>query len=196
MASLSEIEAALRKTLSSERFTHTLGVRNTAVEFHSAWKLQEPSEDEIQRMALLHDYAKEMGPIELHRALVHGWLTLGTELLDFPGLDHAPLSAAYARHKFGVTDHSILSAIAYHPTGHPSFGPVGLILFLSDYLEPNRPFENHRGPLLQTAYENPERAALEVYEEKLHYVQLQDRQIHPISLAFEHSLRKRLNSAS
>ena len=184
------------QVLSPDRLTHTLGVRDTAVRLHSTWKIEAPDREDIERMALLHDFAKEMGPLELHEATLQGWLTVGTELLDTPGLEHAPLSAAYARHRFGIQNHEILSAIAYHPTGHPDFELTGLILFLADYLEPHRPFENHRERILDMAEGNPWRAALEVFEEKIHYVELQGKLVHPVSLAFGQRLRKRCDTYS
>jgi predicted HD superfamily hydrolase involved in NAD metabolism len=150
-------------------------------------------EDLLARAALLHDVGKEMVAAGLHEATEKGWISVGKELLKTPGLAHAALSAAYAKHQFGVHEPRALLAIAYHPTGHPDFDHLGLALFLADYLEPTRTFENKRKHLLTLAKQEPYQAALEVLKDKFYYVRLKGREIHPVALAFEQSLRQHLH---
>lgn len=189
--SLAETLAAVRRLLSAERFRHVLGVRDTALELFSAWGQNHSEEDLLTRVALLHDVSKEMDTAELHQAIRKGWVSVGAELLEIPSLAHAPLSAAYARHRFGLGNPRALLAIAYHPTGHPDFDHLGLALFLADYLEPTRTFDNQREYLLAFALGEPHRAALEILKDKFHYVRLERRDIHPVALAFEQNLRQR-----
>ncbi|MFH1738109.1 MAG: bis(5'-nucleosyl)-tetraphosphatase (symmetrical) YqeK [bacterium] len=181
--------AALSDLLSAERLRHTLGVRDTVLDLHKAWGLDCSDRDFLIQAALLHDFAKDMGRKKLLKASRKGWITFGTELVDSPSLMHAPLSAAYAEHRFGLHDPRALVAIAYHPTGHPDFDFLGLALFLADYLEPTRAFENKRERLLSLAREKPYQATLEVVSDKFHYVRLKGREIHPVALAFEQSVR-------
>ena len=38
--------------------------------------------------------------------------------------------------KWDVHDPDVLTAVAYHPTGHPELSPIGWAVYLMDYLEP------------------------------------------------------------
>jgi 2-amino-4-hydroxy-6-hydroxymethyldihydropteridine diphosphokinase len=54
---------------------------------------------------------------------------------------HGPAAAAWLR-ELGVNDEELLQAIAYHTIGHTGLGRLGRFLFMADYLEPGREFEN------------------------------------------------------
>lgn len=55
-----------------------------------------------------------------------------------PELLHAKLGAYYAREKYGVDDEDIRSAIEFHTTGRPAMSLLEKIVFVADYIEPNR----------------------------------------------------------
>ena len=55
-----------------------------------------------------------------------------------PSLLHAKLGACYARRKYGVDDRDIVEAIRWHTTGKPEMNPLEKIIFIADYIEPNR----------------------------------------------------------
>jgi predicted HD superfamily hydrolase involved in NAD metabolism len=59
---------------------------------------------------------------------------------EHPVVLHAPLSAALARERFGVSDPQILSAIAKHTLGAGEMSPLDCIVYLADSLEPGRDF--------------------------------------------------------
>ena len=48
------------------------------------------------------------------------------------------IGAFYAREKYGVEDDDILSAIEFHTTGRPAMSLLEKIVFVADYIEPNR----------------------------------------------------------
>ncbi len=193
---LAELLTALQDILSPERIQHSLGVRDTSVELYGAWRRDSTDTEILIRAALLHDVAKEMDGDAMQQALAEGWITFGDDLLGTRSLVHAPLSAAYAEHRFGLRDREALFAIAYHPTGHPDFGDLGLAIFLADYLEPNRTFENHREVLLALAHKDPVRAAFEVVRQKIDVMRVKNRSPHPISIAFHNHLQRRLRQAT
>ena len=39
----------------------------------------------------------------------------------------------------------MLSAVRHHPTAHPDWGAVGLLLYVADFCEPGRPFAGRLG---------------------------------------------------
>ena len=51
---------------------------------------------------------------------------------------HGPVGAELLRHEDGLDDNEILDAVRYHTTGHPSLTELGLLVFISDKLEPNK----------------------------------------------------------
>jgi len=189
---VADLLTALKDILSPERIQHCIGVRDTAVELYRAWNGDSADIEILSQAALLHDVAKEMDGEAMRQAIAEGWIVFGNDLLETRGLVHAPLSAAYAERRFGLRDREALFAIAYHPTGHPDFGDLGLAIFLADYLEPNRTFENHREVLLALAYKDPVRAALEVARQKIDIMKRKNRSPHPVSIAFQDHLQQRL----
>ena len=58
--------------------------------------------------------------------------------LDHPALLHSKLGAYVARDEYGVEDEEILSAISWHTTGRPQMTRLEQIIYLADYIEPNR----------------------------------------------------------
>lgn len=98
----------------------------------------------IERVAaLLSRWATAMNVSEGERAR---WLTaawLHDALRDAPAADelaHGPLAADRAAHD-GVTDQGVIDAVRYHSLGFARWDDVGRMLYLADYLEPERPFD-------------------------------------------------------
>ena len=125
----------LRKTLKAKRFEHTMGVTYTA----ACLAMRYGADQEKARMAgLLHDCAKYLSPKEK----ISGCMKYGLTVSEFeeknPELLHAKLGAAIAREKYGIDDPEILSAITWHTTGKPGMDLLDKILYIADYMEPNR----------------------------------------------------------
>lgn len=60
--------------------------------------------------------------------------------LSAPKLLHAKTGAALARAEFGVSE-AIYEAIRWHTTGKKDMTLLEKIIYLADYIEPNRDFE-------------------------------------------------------
>lgn len=130
--SIPEIEHWLKDNLVEERYIHSLGVMEAAVELAQMFNL----DVEKARLAgLLHDAAKCFPNEELldiikeHIPEVHE-----CELLNYKTL-HAPVSAYLAQTKFNVTDKDILDAIRWHTLGRCSMTDFEKIIFLADKIE-------------------------------------------------------------
>jgi len=152
----------LQKTLSRDRYRHTLGVEQTAV------RLAQQYGEDVEKArvaALLHDCARCLDSAEMRRLV--GEKGSGTTLR---ALMHAPAGAKLARERFGVTDESILSAIRWHTTGHEGMTRLEKIVYLADFIEPNRP--NYPGieELRQEAFRDLDRAVRMAAENTMRYV--------------------------
>ena len=55
-----------------------------------------------------------------------------------PWLLHAPIAALWVRNEAGVSDRSILDAIAHHTTLAPDLDDVATVVFLADKLDPEK----------------------------------------------------------
>ena len=125
----------LSKKLKKDRFEHTIGVMYTAASLAMCY-----GEDAEKALTagLLHDCAKYCSSddqIVLCRK--YGIELTGSEL-EMPALIHAKLGAYLARHKYKIKDPEILDAITYHTTGRPGMTMLEKIIYIADYIEPNR----------------------------------------------------------
>lgn len=129
-------ENVIKYKLTNKRYVHTLGVAKTAVIL--AKKFGE-DEEKAYTAAMLHDYAKCMSiPVQRQFAAklcdveyVEGY---SKELL------HAFAGAYLAENELQVSDQDVLQAIMYHTTGAENMTKLEKIIFLADYIEPNRSF--------------------------------------------------------
>ncbi len=98
----------------------------------------------VERVAaLLSTWATAMHASAGERArwLKAAWLH--DALRDAPAADelaHGPLAAEGAAHD-GETDQGLLDAVRYHSLGFAQWDDVGKMLYLADYLEPGRTFD-------------------------------------------------------
>lgn len=132
---IKEIETDLSNKLSKKRFIHTLGVVNSAM--YLAKKYGANIED-AHLAALLHDCAKEI-PLLKMRDLVAD-LPCDQDMLHSGALLHGLAGMVLANTQYGVTNPDILEAIRVHTTGKENMSKLDKIIFLADYIEPNRKF--------------------------------------------------------
>ena len=130
-----EMRERLENKLTKKRFEHSLGV-----EYVSGCLAMVHGADVNKAFTpgLLHDSAKCLSADEkIARCQKHRLPISKVELAN-PELLHAKLGAFYAREKYGVDDEDILSAIEFHTTGRPAMSLLEKIVFVADYIEPNR----------------------------------------------------------
>lgn len=132
---IKEIETDLSNKLSKKRIIHTLGVVNSAI--YLARKYGANIED-AHLAALLHDCAKEIPLLEM-RDLVAD-LPCDQDMLHSGALLHGLAGMVLANTQYGVTNPDILEAIRVHTTGKENMSKLDKIIFLADYIEPNRKF--------------------------------------------------------
>lgn len=130
-----KIEEELKKELTFSRFRHTQGVMYT-----SAALAMRYSFDVRKAMlaGLLHDCAKCIPKEEMFRMCKKYHIFLTPHESQNPSLVHAKLGAVLARKKYGVEEEEILNAISWHTTGRANMSLLEEIVFVADYIEPNR----------------------------------------------------------
>lgn len=136
-ADIDYIKADLKLNLSKGRYNHSISVMKTAV------KLAEYYNADAAKAALaglLHDCAKELPKNELRKMAVEYNPNLSEIVLATDILLHAPASAYTAINKYGITDRDIILSIEHHITGDRHMGLLEKIIYLADFIEPNRNF--------------------------------------------------------
>lgn len=131
---LDEIKLWLKENLCEERYLHSLGTMETAVELALMFNLDT---EKARAAGLLHDCAKCFSNDKLLN-IIHDHIPQihECELLNYKTL-HAPVSAYLAKSSFGVNDTEILEAIRWHTLGRCDMSNFEKIVFLADKIEKN-----------------------------------------------------------
>jgi len=175
---LGEAEAFARSQLSDSRYEHTLRVADTAEGLAQAHDLDA---DKARLAALVHDSAREIGPDEFLK-LADTWnLQVGESEQQSPKLLHGPVAAELARRELGIEDEEVLEAVRAHTTGRPGMGPLALVLYVADKIEPARDYPSV-GRLRDLAGEDLHTAALESLRRAIAHNEARGKATHPASL--------------
>lgn len=132
---LKQISRKLSKILKKDRYNHTLGVMYTAASLAMCYGADIRK---AMTAGLLHDCGKYLSAEEQILLCRKKNISLTESELEMPALVHAKLGAYLARHEYGITDPDILDAITYHTTGRPDMTLLEKIVYIADYIEPNR----------------------------------------------------------
>ncbi|MCR5692067.1 MAG: nicotinate-nucleotide adenylyltransferase [Eubacterium sp.] len=171
----------LSSSLRPKRYIHTLGVATTAASLAMA---HGHSVQEAELSGLLHDCAKYL----TNQEQINECIRLGVDLTSFemenPALIHGKLGAVYARDRYGVDNPAILSAISYHTTGKANMTRLEKIVYIADYIEPNRTMETYPHSLVEVraaSFMDLDQAMIMILENTFDYLQKNNRPIDPLS---------------
>ena len=135
------IKADLKEKLPKKRYEHTLGVAYTAAALAMCY-----GEDilKAELAGILHDVAKAKKSSELKDDM-KGYIDPYTDgdyvalIADkAPQILHAVYAPYLAKKDYKIEDKDILSAIRWHTTGKKDMTMLEKIVFVADYIEPNR----------------------------------------------------------
>ena len=180
----SEIQKALKQKLKPKRYKHTIGVVDSAIRLARHYG---GDEKRAKTAALLHDCAKNMDDKRLlDMARVHK-LPLDDVLIAEPQLLHGPVGAVIAKTEFGIDDPMILNAITYHTTGRTKMSTLDKIIYLADYIEPNRDFPGVDA-LRKKSEKNLEDACIMGLTHTISFVLSTDGLVHPLTVEARNDL--------
>ncbi len=132
-----QLEQAVISLLKPNRVAHVLGCRDTAVMLAKRWGADEA---DALRAGLLHDITKALSsPLQMELCRVYG-----VSLSEFSGRNpktlHALTGSLVAQRIFGENP-AVVNAIASHTTGKANMTTLEKIIYVADYMEPNRNFD-------------------------------------------------------
>lgn len=134
---IEEARQAIKELLPEKRYTHSLGVSSTAGRLAEKYGADR---EKAELAGMLHDIVKYF-PDEKLRIMIERRPDISNDYLQYSHkLWHAPAGAVYVEETFGITDREILNAIINHTTGRKGMSALEKIIFLADYIEPDREF--------------------------------------------------------
>lgn len=132
---LESVKLILKERLKPKRYLHSIGVSNTSVRLA---KLYGVCEKKAEIAGILHDYARNLSHDELSQ-YINEFKIATDEVIDTQvDLAHGLIGAELVKNKFNIEDEDILNAIRYHTTGRKHMSKLEKIIYLADYIEPNR----------------------------------------------------------
>ena len=153
---LIEIRKKLKKVQDKDRYEHTKGVMYTAGCLAMAYGYDM---QKAMLAGLLHDCAKCIP--------------------NDPFLLHAKLGALLAKTEYDVTDPLILHAIKVHTTGEPDMNILDKIIYIADYIEPNRNKAANLDRVRELAFHDLDVCMAEILHDTLVYLKKRGGNIDP-----------------
>ena len=118
------------------RIPHVVGCSETARELAL---LHGEDPDAAERAGILHDVTKALGGSDQLRLCEKYGITISDFDREHTKLLHAVTGAAVAEHVFGESD-AVVQAIRWHTSGKADMTTLEKIIYIADYIEPNRDF--------------------------------------------------------
>ena len=167
------IKADLKDKLPKKRYEHTLGVAYT-----SAALAMRYGEDIVKAelAGVLHDVAKGEKVSKL-KDYMDGFIDPYTDKSyvalvsdKAPQILHAIYAPFLARKNYNIEDKDILSAIRWHTTGKKDMSMLEKIVFVADYIEPNRKKLQKLDNIRKLAFEDIDIALYEIVKSTIEYL--------------------------
>ena len=168
----------LKPRITEKSFIHSIGVEYTAASMAFVYGA---SVEKARIAGILHDNAKCIPTDEKLRKAEKFGLPISKSERKNPDLLHGKLGAYYARTKFDVTDEEILSAITWHTTGHPCMTLLDKIIFVADYIEPNRKMIKELPEIRHEAMTDIDKAVMHILKNTLGYLETKNDSIDEMS---------------
>ena len=178
----------MQDALKSDRFDHTLGVAYTAANMAAIF---DADNQKALIAGYLHDCAKNLD----HEDQIRICKKNGVEITEVerrnPSLIHAKAGMCLARTKYGIEDEETLNAIRWHTTGHPGMTTLEKIVFIADFIEPNRKPLEHMDIIRKEAFRDLDACMLLILRDTLNYLKNIDKECDSMTQdTYEYYLRK------
>lgn len=179
MQDMSEIKKELKKKLDKERYEHTLGVMYTAAALAMA---HNADMEKAMLAGLLHDCAKCISGSEKIAICKKNHIELTKTEKENTSLIHAKLGAFLAKEKYHVTDKDVLHAILVHTTGEPEMSQLDKIIYIADYIEPNRNKAKNLTEVRSLSFKDLDAALCKILGDTLDYLRKTGKEIDTLTV--------------
>ena len=173
---MDKLEQVVVSLLKPNRVAHVLGCRDTAMDLAKRWGADVT---DAGRAGLLHDITKALdGPLQLTLCAEYG-IVLDEFSQENTKTLHALTGSLVADRIFGEKS-SVVDAIRSHTTGKANMNTLEKILYIADYIEPNRDFPGVE-TLRQLAYTDLDKALKTGLQMTLEMLKKNKQEISPAS---------------
>ena len=180
MLSIETMQEKLQSAISVKRYIHTLGVADEAVKLAEIYGTAR-DQQKARVAGLLHDCAKDY-PESMRQRFCKEYKVKTDEIMNKQtDLIHPFLGAEVAKREYQVMDEDVLNAIRFHTTGRPNMSLLEKIVFIADYIEPNREKFGGLDEARRLAYLDLDKAMAYILENTIEYVKARGRLLHPLS---------------
>ncbi len=135
---LDSLKEKLFLELSEKRYRHSIAVMECAV---ALAETHDCSPGKAAVAGLLHDCARDLSLDETEKVCSEAGIMMDEVSRAQPELLHGPAGSVIAKKVYGITDREILDAIYCHTTGKTGMSIFEKVIFLADYISPDRKFE-------------------------------------------------------
>lgn len=177
-ADIKKIRKKMEKTLDPKRFEHTLGVAYTAAALAMCYEVDI---NKAQTAGLLHDCAKCMSNEKKLLICEKHHIPVNDVEKKNPFLLHAKVGSYVAMKQFGIHDQDIINAILNHTTGRPGMSQLEKIIYIADYIEPGRKQAPNLTQVRRLAFQDLDKALLQILGDTLKYLNSIDSPIDPMT---------------
>lgn len=171
-----EIKEALKNSLDPLRYEHTLGVMYTAASLAMAYDY---SVEKAMLAGLLHDCAKCIPNHEKVALCQKYHVAISKCEMENQSLLHAKAGAICAKEWYHVEDSEVLHAIQIHTTGEAEMNLLDKIIYVADYIEPNRTQAPNLKYLRKIAYQDINKCIAYITQDTLLYLEEKKGSIDP-----------------
>ena len=134
--SRNQLLVKMQQLLPEKRFKHCLGVEQAAIDLAERFGVDV---EKAGLAGLLHDYAKKLSDEEF-LVLIDKY-DLDPKLKDWGNnVWHGMVGIYKIQEDLGLTDSEILRAIEIHTVGSAQMSDLDKVVYVADYIEPNRTF--------------------------------------------------------
>ena len=174
------LEQKLQKVLTPKRYLHTIGVAYLSASLAMCHGI---SHRDALVAGLLHDCAKNLSEHDMLQHCLTMNLPLSEHEKRIPELIHAAYGAYLAKKEYKIIQEDILLAIRNHTLGRPQMSKLEQIVYLADYLEPERmqPTIPSLDELRSIAFQNLDKATYLVSENSIRYFESTGKDTDPMT---------------
>ena len=175
---LEQFKEEIKHTLDNERYEHSIGVMYTAGAMAMRYGFDV---DRAMIAGLLHDCAKCIPSAEKIALCEQNGLGVSEVERNNPGLLHSKLGAYFMKTKYGIEDEEMCHAVTYHSTGCPDMSLFDKIIYIADYIEPNRSKAPDLERIRELAFNDIDACLYQILEATLLYLQDKKSAIDPLT---------------
>lgn len=159
--SMKKLRKKIRKAQNPKRYEHTLGVEYTAASL--AMRYNANVQDALLA-GLLHDCAKCLSDEKLLAICEKNKLAVTETERKLPFLLHGKVGGFLAEKKYGIQNPEVIDAIINHTMGRKGMSLLEKIVFVADYIEPGRRQAPNLDELRKLAFQDLDKALLQILE--------------------------------